>query len=76
MFDTVKLETEQTILQKLQVMSWGLILLVCLLACVGFAALYSAAGGNFDPWASKQMVRFSVGLIGLFLYWALSFLLL
>ena len=67
MFDTVKLETEQTILQKLQVMSWGLILLVCLLACVGFAALYSAAGGNFDPWASKQMVRFSVGLIGLFI---------
>jgi rod shape determining protein RodA len=25
--------------------------------------LYSAAGGDFDPWADRQMVRFAVGLV-------------
>ncbi len=67
MFDTVKLNTDQTIFQKLQNMGWGLIILICVLACIGFTALYSAAQGNFDPWASKQIVRFLVGLVGLFI---------
>jgi rod shape determining protein RodA len=30
---------------------------------VGFVMLYSAAGGDFDPWADRQMVRFAVGLV-------------
>jgi rod shape determining protein RodA len=25
--------------------------------------LYSAAGGNFDPWASRQMIRFCLGIL-------------
>lgn len=65
MFDTVKLKNDQTIFQKLQNLGWGLVFLITLLACVGFAALYSAAGGDFDPWASKQITRFLVGLFGL-----------
>ncbi len=65
MFDTVKLNTDPTIFQKLQHLSWGLVFLVTLVACIGFMALYSAAGGNLDPWASKQMVRFAVGLAGM-----------
>ena len=35
---------------------------ICLVAGVGFAMLYSAAGGNLSPWASRQMIRFSAGL--------------
>ncbi len=38
---------------------------VVVLACIGFAALYSAAGGNWDPWAKQQAIRFSVGFIGM-----------
>lgn len=53
--------------RKLQHMSWGLIILITMVACVGFTALYSAGGGSFDPWASRQMARFGVGMIGLFI---------
>jgi rod shape determining protein RodA len=67
MFDTIRLNNDLTIWQKLQNLSWSLILLICILAGIGFAALYSAAGGDFDPWASKQIMRFAVGLVGLFI---------
>lgn len=53
--------------KKFSHISWGLVFLVSVLACIGFTALYSAAGGNFNPWASKQMVRFAVGMIGMFI---------
>jgi rod shape determining protein RodA len=48
--------------QKLAQINWSMVLLVCLIASVGFVMLYSAAGGSLDPWASRQMVRFAVGL--------------
>lgn len=51
--------------QKLFHMNWGLVLLIVLLSAVGFTALYSAAGGNLDPWASRQMMRFAVCFIGM-----------
>ncbi len=60
----VILSGEGSIFQMLKYINWGLLLLVTLLASVGFAALYSAAGGSFDPWAGKQMIRFSVFLLG------------
>ena len=41
------------------------LLSIVVLACVGFAALYSAAGGNWDPWARQQAMRFTVGFFGL-----------
>ena len=49
--------------QKLVQVNWAMVLLVCLVAAVGFVMLYSAAGGDFDPWADRQMVRFAVGLV-------------
>ena len=51
--------------QKLQQLNWGLMILITLVACTGFTALYSAAEGHFDPWASKQMIRFAVGMAGM-----------
>jgi rod shape determining protein RodA len=54
----------ETLLSKLRHLSWGLVILITMFACVGFLALYSAAGGNLEPWAGKQMVRYSVFLIG------------
>tara|TARA_R110002124_G_scaffold251002_2_gene416155 strand:- start:13208 stop:14362 length:1155 start_codon:yes stop_codon:yes gene_type:complete len=52
-----------TLRQKLWQMHWLLILLLAATASVGFAMLYSAAGGHFEPWASRQMMRFGVGMV-------------
>ena len=43
------------------------IFIVILLSFIGMAALYSAAAGNFDPWAKKHIIRFTISLILLFL---------
>ena len=51
-----------TLGQKLWQISWSLVFLLILLAAIGFAMLYSAASGEWDPWASRQMIRFSIGL--------------
>jgi len=48
---------------KFSQMNWGIVLLITVIACFGFAVLYSAAGGNFEPWAERQMIRFAIGLV-------------
>ena len=35
-----------------------LIFLILLISCIGFAALYSAADGNFYPWSARHLIRF------------------
>lgn len=49
--------------RKMWEINWGFVLLVILLASVGFAVLYSAAGGDLDPWASRQITRFGIGVL-------------
>ena len=56
--------------QKILRLNWALILLVVAISGTGFLMLYSVAGGALDPWASRQIVRFGVG-IGLMLFIAL-----
>lgn len=51
------------VLQKLAEINWNFVILITLIACAGFAALYSAAGGSWSPWADRQMVRFAVGFV-------------
>lgn len=65
MFETMRLNTDLNLRQKIYHLGWGLVLLIVIMACVGFISLYSAAGGNMDPWASKQMTRFVVGCLGM-----------
>lgn len=48
--------------EKLSQVQWFFVLILCVLAAIGLVMLYSAAGGNFDPWASRQIVRFGFGL--------------
>ncbi len=50
-----------SIVDKLFEINWGLVLLIAILACAGFAMLYSVAGGRFLPWATPQIIRFVVG---------------
>jgi rod shape determining protein RodA len=54
---------ELTLADKVRGLQWGLILLVTAIAGVGFAMLYSAANGDFQPWASRQMTRFAITLV-------------
>ncbi len=39
------------------------VILICLPALIGFAMLYSAAGGEMEPWAKRQIIYFCVGLV-------------
>ena len=52
--------------RKIRDLNWLLVLLLVAIACVGFAMLYSAANGSMTPWASRQMIRFGVGLVLMF----------
>ncbi|HIJ92769.1 MAG: rod shape-determining protein RodA [Rhodospirillales bacterium] len=58
---------EFTLLQKLWQIHWLFVFLLCLVAAFGIVVLFSAAGeagrGSFDPWASRQAVRFVIGLV-------------
>jgi rod shape determining protein RodA len=51
---------ELTLGRKLISINWLLVILIVMVAGVGFAMLFSAAGGNMDPWAKRQIVRFGV----------------
>jgi len=53
--------------QKLLRLNWMVPAFVALVCCVGFAMLYSVAGGDLDPWARAQMTRFAVGFVGMFI---------
>ena len=57
---------EMTLRQKIWQLNWGLVILLCLIAAVGFAMLYSAANGSVEPWASRQMMRFGLALVIMF----------
>ncbi len=49
--------------EKLSNFSFSMLFFITLAACVGFLMLYSAADASLDPWASRQMIRFVIGLV-------------
>lgn len=51
--------------QKLAELNLVIIVVVIMIATVGFALLYSVAGGAMDPWAKKQIIRFVIGMVGM-----------
>jgi rod shape determining protein RodA len=53
---------EMTMHERFGQISWSLVLLITLIAFVGLVMLYSAAGGDMDPWAKRQAVRFAIGM--------------
>lgn len=65
---------EVPFLQKLREINWFLVGTVTVIAFIGIAMLYSTATppagpggepkghGSFDPWASRQLIRFCIGL--------------
>jgi rod shape determining protein RodA len=49
--------------RKLLRVNWLFVFCICLLAAVGYAALYSASGGSTQPYANSQLWRFLIGLV-------------
>lgn len=68
--NNISLKSETGFFDRVLSINFGLVALITLIACVGFLALFSAAGGSVSPWASKQMMRFVVGM-GVMLFIAL-----
>ncbi len=48
--------------KKLLLLNWPFLLLITAITGTGVAALYSVAGGALEPWASRHVVRFCLGL--------------
>ncbi len=65
MVQSMFIEDDLSFFQKLAKLNWWLIFLIFCVAGIGIASLYSAAGGNMEPWASRQLMRFSVGVVGM-----------
>ncbi|MFN6954262.1 MAG: rod shape-determining protein RodA [Acetobacteraceae bacterium] len=51
------------VLQKLWAIPWSFVLLIGLVAAVGYVALYSAGGGAAEPYAGRHALRFAFGLV-------------
>ncbi len=49
--------------EKLSNFSFSMLFFMTLAACFGFLMLYSAADASLDPWASRQIIRFIIGLV-------------
>jgi len=51
-----------TLVEKLRGMHWTIIVLLAAVASIGFAMLYSVSDGSFEPYASRQIIRFCIGI--------------
>jgi rod shape determining protein RodA len=51
------------LVRKFLRINWLFVICVCALAAVGYAALYSAAGGSAEPYAKSQIYRFFTALL-------------
>jgi rod shape determining protein RodA len=59
-------ERNLSLKDKIYNLNYGYILCIFLLATIGITVLYSAAGGSWSPWASKQLARFVVSVVLMF----------
>jgi rod shape determining protein RodA len=49
--------------EKVWRINWGLVVVLTAIAGIGVVALYSAAGGRFEPWAAKHAIRYGGALV-------------
>jgi len=55
------------LLTKFLKIHWLIVLCVVFLGLIGVAALYSAAGGNWNPWAKSHLIRLIIGVVLMFI---------
>ncbi len=56
-------QSDLRFLEKLTGLNWPLVLVLTLLALVGYVVLYSAGGGSHEPWAWRHGVRLAFGVM-------------
>ncbi|MCX7380952.1 MAG: rod shape-determining protein RodA [Alphaproteobacteria bacterium] len=59
----IRAEADFGLTGKLWRVNWLFVLLLCALAGVGYVALYTAAGGSPEPFATRHILRFGFGLV-------------
>lgn len=59
----LRAEPNLKMFSRLWRINWIFVLLVCLLASIGYIALYSAGGGKPFPFAEPQLIRFGFGFL-------------
>jgi rod shape determining protein RodA len=55
-----------SVMSRLTEVNWLFVLLILAVSAIGIAVLYSAGGGSFDPWASRQISRFGLAIAIMF----------
>ncbi|MEO3434326.1 rod shape-determining protein RodA [Inquilinus sp. CAU 1745] len=55
-------EPRLSLLEKLRMLNWGFVMLIVMIGAIGVALLYSAGGLSWEPWASRQLIRFIAGM--------------
>jgi rod shape determining protein RodA len=55
-----------SVMSRLTEVNWLFVMLILAVAAIGIAVLYSAGGGSFDPWASRQISRFALAVAIMF----------
>ncbi|MDG1465789.1 MAG: rod shape-determining protein RodA [Alphaproteobacteria bacterium] len=55
------------LLTKFLKIHWLIVSCVVFLGLIGVAALYSAAGGNWNPWAKSHLIRLIIGVVLMFI---------
>jgi len=54
---------QKSIFQRLIGLNWFIIAIIVAIAGTGTAMLYSVAGGQMEPWASRHAIRFGIAFI-------------
>lgn len=60
-YETSFKNRSMTIREKLYNISFSYVMFIVILAAIGIVMLYSAANGNWNPWAINQLIRFGMG---------------
>jgi len=55
------------LITKFLKINWVIVLCIIFLGFIGVAALYSAAGGNWNPWAKSHLTRLIIGVVLMFI---------
>lgn len=56
-------KADRSVLQKLKELNWAMVLTLAVIAGIGIAMQYSVAFGSFDPYALRQLIRFTAMLL-------------
>ncbi|MCV2874787.1 rod shape-determining protein RodA [Rhodobacteraceae bacterium XHP0102] len=65
-FSLYQINTVPSGWRKVLYLNWPLVLLLSIVACIGFMMLYSVAGGSMEPWVMPQAQRFAIGMTAMF----------